>query len=460
MFTETDIHDYQHRLIDRSLDRKRNLWIVPMGGGKTLCSGTVGKELMDEGLIDTIWVFAPKRVGRGVWPVDLTIWQHLQHLTVAVVMGTPAQREKALASDAQVKVINFDNLPWLKARLKKKRLPARTMVIIDELGKLRNATGKQAKAAEYLMKNVEYRIGMTGTPKPKGHLGLFMQARLIHGEELWEGAYTHWRADNFETVDYDGHQWEPREGHAELLENQFATVCDIVTEEEMGAANVEPNIDPIMLEIPKPALAAHDVALKKWMLSLPEHRIKELLANAAVGSGKARQIASGFVYDENGASRQVHTAKLDLLAEKLEEANEPAVICYGYQPELDALRRLLPNALSISGDVTDREADRAEAMWKAGDLEHLLIHPASAGHGLNLQSGGRFMFWFTLPWDLEQFRQTNKRLARQGQTKPVWVHPLIAHGTVEETLVWPRLLQRGDEEDRLKALIHAYQQAA
>lgn len=427
--------------------------IVPMGGGKTMMGATAGKELLEEDKIDQMWVFAPKRVARNVWPTDLTMWAHLNHLTVSVVVGTPQQRLKAMEAKADIYVINFDNLPWLKTVLKKKRLPARTLLIIDELSRLRNATGRQAKAAEYVAKNTEYRLGMTGTPKPKGHLGLFMQARLIKGEEVWEGSYTKWRAENFETVDYDGHQWEVREGYRELLEAQFAKAAYAISEEEMGAANIEPLIHPVLVDIPKAAMRAHDEALKKWLLKLPEHKVKNLLESSAVGMGKARQIASGFVYDEDGVSRKVHAAKLEMMEELLDDLGEPAMIAYDYLPERDALLDMMPGARVIGGGVSDKEADRTIAMWKAGDLDRLLIHPQSAGHGLNIQSGGRYLFWFTAPWDLELWRQTNKRLARRGQTKPVHVYPLFAQGTVEEHLVWPRLQGRGEEEDNLKRLI-------
>ena len=447
------------RFKDRLIDEGAVLAIVPMGGGKTMTSATAAVELKAEGLIDKIWVFAPKRVARNVWPTDLHLWQHLQHLRVSCLVGTPEQRLKALNTDADVYVINFDNVMWLKTALKKSKgkIPANSYVIIDEIGRLRNATGKQAKTVAKIISDTKYRVGMTGTPKPKSQLGYFMQMRLVKGEEVWPGSFTDWREKYFETVDYDGHQWEPKAGHDELLDLEFARAAYVVTDEEMGAAKVHANIHPLMVDLPPAARIAHDTALKKWMLSLPEHKVKNLLESAAVGSGKARQIASGFVYDENGQSHQVHTAKLELIEDIAADLTEPAIYAYAFLPELEALQRMFPKARVLGGGVSDKEADRTVEMWKAGDLDQLLLHPASAGHGLNIQSGGRYIYWFTPPWDLELWRQTNARLARQGQKKQVTAFPLIAKGTIEETLVWPRLIDRGVSEDELKALIKRVQ---
>jgi superfamily II DNA or RNA helicase len=446
----SDLHEYQQQSIDYMFENDRAFMIIPMGGGKTVSAATAAVELHTAGLIDEVWVLAPKRVAIDVWGKEFQQWEHLKGVPLAMVVGTPAQRLAAIKRRALFNVTNFDNLQWLEKIIG--RFTPRTLVIIDETTRMKNPKGKRAKALLKMLATVKHVFGLTGTPKPKDHLDYFMQVLLVLGPKLWGSNFYVWLAKYFVAHDPDQRMWEPRAGVGSWLDQKFAEACYIVTEDQLGKAYVEPVTVHHKIDLPKAVMAMHDKALRKWILEMPGRR-KELLANSAIGSGKARQIASGFVYGEDKVGYVAHTLKLDALKEMVEDIGEPMMICYEFLPELDAICEAFPGIKVIGDGTPDAEISQIIDDWNAGKLDLIAIHPASAGHGLNMQYGGRHMVWFTTPWSSEAYRQTIRRLARQGQTKTVFIHHLIAAGTVEENLVLPTLLGRGEAEDAFKALV-------
>lgn len=460
LLTESDLHGYQHKMIDHMVEAGRSLIVVPVGGGKTVTSCTAFKELRDAGLVDRAIVLAPKRVALDVWGRELPAWQQLQDLSIAIGVGTPKQRDKAIAAGADVTVFNFDVLPWLDETM---QLTERDFLIVDELTKLKNATGAWGKAAKKLSSNVRYSVSMTGTPKPKDHLDLFNQMLVAKGDGVWGKDFYKWRKEYFTAVDEDNRIWVPREGHADLLDEQFAAQCYTVLEDEMGKAYIKPHIREHRITMPPSVMRAHDKAMRGWIFQFTDKNgnlIKQLLANSAVGSNKARQIASGFAYDDDGRGIIMHKLKIDALRELVDSIgpDEPVMIAYEFLPELDAICEAFPETRVIGDQTPDAEVSAIVDDWNASRARIVAIHPASAGHGLNLQYGdGRHLIWFTATWNLEWFRQTNGRLARQGQKRAVFIHLLLADKTIETEAVLPRMLGRGDAEDSLRALIHKLQ---
>lgn len=458
LLSKDNLHGYQDRTVDCMVEHNRRIIIVPMGGGKTVSSLTSIEELLgfegEDGAPTHFWVFAPKRVALDVWPTEIVNWAHLQGLTVSVVMGTPAQRLKALKAEADIYVINFENIQWLEATIK--TLPEGTGVIIDELSRLRNPKSKRAKALMKLMKNVDWRMGLTGTPKPKDHHDLFMQNLVIHGEKRWGKSYYKWRKLYFYPTDYQQYNWEPKPGYEDLLDEQFAEGCFIIGEEELGKAYVEPKIIPHYVDLPKRIMEMHDKALRSWVLRTED--IQEVLASAAVGSIKARQITAGAIYDEDRTVHRLHDVKVEAMQELIEQANEPVLVSYQFLPDLTVMRDLYGADVPVIGDGTsDRKIASYIEAWNRGTIPVMAIHPASAGHGLNLQYGGRRMIWYGLTWSYEEWDQTIRRLARQGQTKPVFVHPLIARGSIDESMI-ARVQQREDAQDVFLQLVKRVQQ--
>lgn len=459
LLTESDLHDFQHRIIDHMVDEKRSLVVLPVGGGKTVTSTTAFKELREEGLVDRAWVLAPKRVAVDVWGRELPHWQHLRGLSVAVAVGDTKKRDRALAADADVTVVNFDVLPWFVNAVD---LGPRDFLIIDELTKVKNATGVWGKLAAKLTRNLHYSTSMTGTPRPKDDLDFFNQMLVAKGPSLWGKNFYKWRKSNFTAIDEDDRIWVPRAGHSDLLNEQFARECYTVLEEDMGKAYIKPHMRYQRIALPPSIMRQHDKAMSGWIFEFRTKGgdiVKQLLANSAVGSGKARQIASGYAYDRDGRGIIIHKLKLDALRELVDSIDDQVMIAYEFLPELDAICEAFPDVQVIGDGTSDREISEIIDGWTAGTVRKIAIHPGSGGHGLNMQYGGRHLIWFTTPWSSELYKQLIGRLARQGQKRAVFVHHLLADKTVETEMVLPRVQERGDAEDRLRALIDRLQKA-
>ena len=439
-----DPHDYQRFAIEFILDHPAAALLLDMGLGKTAITLTAIAELMhDRFEVAHTLVIAPLRVARDTWPTEAAKWDHLSGLQMQVIVGTPAQRRAALHTPADIHVINRENLVWLIDELGGS-WPF-DMVVIDELSSFKSRATKRFKAMLAARKHITRIVGLTGTPAPNGLLDLWPQFRILDQGKRLGTSITRFRDRFFIPDKRNGQQvftWKPRPRADEEIHQLIADItvsmrtCD-------------------HLRLPELTSTIHEVHLsakgRATYCRFEEQLVIELdgaeidAANAAVLGNKLLQMASGAIYDGRGEVHRIHDSKLEALEDIIESANgKPVLLAYWFKHEKQRILNRFPQAQSL--DSSDDFA-----AWNRREISLGLIHPASAGHGLNLQQGGSTLVWFTAPWSLELYQQTNARLHRQGQTDPVTIAHLCASGTVDELV-----LSALDRKDLTQtALIHA-----
>ena len=437
-------HDYQRFAIDFLLDHPAAALLLDMGLGKTAITLTAIAELMhDRFEVARTLVIAPLRVARDTWPAEAAKWDHLASLQLSVITGTAGQRRTALRAPADVYVINRENLVWLLAELDGSW--PYDMVVIDELSSFKSRATKRFKAMLAARQHTARVVGLTGTPAPNGLLDLWPQFRILDQGKRLGASITRFR-DRFFTPDKrNGQQvftWKPRpRAEAEI----YQLIGDITVSMQTSDH----------LRLPELTSLTHEVRLspadRATYRRLEEQLVIELdgaeidAANAAVLGSKLLQLASGAIYDAQGEIHYVHSRKLEALEDILEAAAGKPVLCaHWFRHEARRIVERFPQARSLSTGADF-------AAWNRREIPLGLIHPSSAGHGLNLQQGGSALVWFTAPWSLELYQQTNARLHRQGQTAPVTITHLRAPGTVDDHVL--SALHRKDLTQT--ALIHA-----
>ena len=428
-------HPYQEYAIRRIVEEPAVGLLLDMGLGKTVITLTALHELIyDRFEVRKALVIAPKKVAEATWQAEAAKWEHLRELRFATVLGTEKQRLAALEAEADVYVVNRENVVWLvETAGKRPRSPSAPapsgrepfgwpfdMVIVDESSSFKSPSAKRFRALRRVLPRVKKVVILTGTPAPNGIGDLWAQVYLLDRGERLGKFVSHYRERYF---DYNPwrHEYAPKPGAFEAVQARIADICvsmrasDWLQLPERIVRDV-----PVLLE--GAALAAYRKLEKEMLISVDGEDVTAL--SAAALTGKLLQLCGGCVYDEAGTAHTVHTAKLEALGELLEALNgEPALIFYGFRHELPGITRALEQSgrtfrvLSGADDVT---------AWNAGKLGALVAHPASCGYGLNLQEGGRHVVWYTLPWALELYQQANARLYRQGQDKPVVIHRLLA----------------------------------
>ena len=381
--------------------------------------------MFEEFEISRVLVIAPKRVAQDTWSREHEKWDHLKDLKISLVTGSPAQRKKALAADADVYVIGRDNVVWLTQILPKWDFD---MVIIDELSSFKSNQAKRFKELRKVIPRSRRVVGLTGTPSPNSLMDLWAELYLLdRGERLGKtiGCY---REEYFRPGKTDGHHifsWEPRKGSREKIEKLISDICVSMSAEDYLTLPERIDVEvPVTLTAEERAL--YDRMEQDQILTLDDEQVVAL--NAAAVMGKLLQMANGCVYTESGGVVKIHEAKLDALEEIVDTAGEPVLVFYSYKHDKAAIEKRIKGVREITGpkDIKD---------WNDGNIPVLLAHPASVGYGLNLQDGGHVIVWYGLTWSLELYQQANARLYRQGQQKPVIVHHLIAEGTVDEQVM-------------------------
>lgn len=422
-------HDYQRRGIEFMLKNPAGALFIDMGLGKTSISLAAFKVLQEKGVVKSALVVAPIRVCLSVWPREVEKWDQFDGLRVSVVAGgTPQQRIKALQKDADIYVVNPEQMVWLAGQ--KWKLP--DMLIIDESTKFKNSRSQRFKALRPLLAHFKRRYILTGTPAPNGLLDLFGQMFLVDLGASLGRFITHYRNQYFIQGGYQGYEWFPKSDSEARIYEKIAPYAL-----RMSAADYlkMPPIQHIQTPVQLPRSAWNTY------LSMEQHFLAQIendvitAANAGAKSVKLRQITNGRVYNEEGVPEYVHSAKVDALEEIVEELQgKPVLVFYEFDHDCDAIvERFKCPALR---DVKSRrKQDTLLAQWNAGELPMLALHPASGGHGLNLQEGGNHAVWFGQTWNLEYYEQAIARIHRQGQKNKVIIHHLIAEGTVDEIVV-------------------------
>lgn len=371
--------------------------------------------------ISRVLIVAPKRVAQHTWPDEIRKWDHLQHLRCSVAVGTAAERREALARKADIYVINRENVPWLVDEIGRKPWPY-DMVVLDELSSFKSHTAQRFKALRRVRGGMARVVGLTGTPTPNGLLDLWPQMYLIDEGKRLGRTFGGYRARYFDPDKRNRVQiwtWKPKPGAEEDIYRTIGDIALSMQAKDLLRLPERTDVD-VPVALPAPARQAYERLEQELVLQLPEGVVQA--SQVATLLNKLLQMAGGCAYGEDGAVVPVHGAKLDALEDLVEQANgKPVLVYYGYRHERDRIMERIPQA-------EDLDPDR----WCAGEQPVALAHPASCGHGLNLQAGGSIMIWYSLPWSLELYEQANARLYRQGQTDPVRIYHLITSGTVDE----------------------------
>ena len=426
---ESDLHPYQRYAVD-FIERHRFCGLfLDMGLGKTVSTLTAVKRMIYSFEVSKVLVIAPKRVAETTWTTEANKWEHLRCLKLSKVIGTEKERAEALGADADVYVINRENVCWLVRYLNGRM--SFDMLVIDELSSFKSHTAQRFKA----LKSVRYQfsriIGLTGTPAPNGYMDLWAELYLLDGGERLGKYITRYREEYFHPLISVG---------AVVYRYGLNAMSDIVISKKISDICVSMKAGDY-LQLPKRIDNTINVILTKdEKRQYDRFESEEILkingetitaANAAAVTNKLLQYANGAVYDETKNVHTIHDAKIEALEELVEAASgDPVLVFYSYKHDaariMERLKKYDPVMLEGEKDISD---------WNEGKTKVLITHPASAGHGLNLQAGGHIIVWFGVTWSLELYQQANARLHRQGQTKPVMIYHLITKGTMDERVM-------------------------
>jgi hypothetical protein len=410
--------------------------VLKIGSGKTVSTLTATAELIGDGEIRHLLVVAPKRVATLVWPAEIEAWAHTNHLTYAVLDGGPMKRLSLLleAVNRNITIIGVDNVQWLAGELANvpEGHPLFDCLVIDETSKLKDPRSKRGKALAKISSRFKIKWGLTGTPRPNSLLDLFAPAKIITDGQIWGKSFYAWQKQHFYPKDRNGYEWAVLPGHEEGILADAASISIALGEGDM------PDLPPISVLVDEVRLPddAHDMYrdMERKLLAKVEHDTV-LAASQAIATGKLAQIANGFLYGPGGNTdvNVVHAEKEAWLRELVESLDgEPCLLIYEYLEDLAMIRRLFGDVPYLGAGVSSADALRHVGQWNAGKLPLFALHPASGGHGLNLQHGGSRMAWVSPTWSAELWEQTLGRLYRPGQTAHVMVHVCVATDTVDE----------------------------
>ena len=425
-------HDYQQYATEFVLEHPYCGLILDMGLGKSVITLTALWDLiLDSFDCGRVLVVAPKRVAEDTWPKELAKWDHLRGLTYSLVMGSEKERRQALKKRAFIYIINRENVSWL---VENYRWDFDTLVI-DELSSFKSAKAQRFRALKKVRPLIKRVIGLTGTPSPNTLIDLWPQIYLLDMGQRLGRFVTHYR-ERFFVPDKRNREmvysYKPREGAEQRIYELIGDICiSMKAADHLKMPDMIANRIDIQLNQQERKL--YDTLKKDMVLKLKDGEIDAV--NAAALSGKLLQMAGGAVYDSEGRTLRIHDRKLDMLEDLIEAANgKPLLVAYWYKHERDRIQeRFQVREILTSKDIDD---------WNAGKIPVALMHPASVGHGINLQQGGSTLVWFGLTWSLELYQQTNARLWRQGQKHAVVIQHLVTAGTHDEDVM--RALERKD----------------
>lgn len=420
-------HEYQQYSIDFIKEHKIAALLLEMGLGKTVTTLTAIKDLMfDDFAVKKVLIIAPLRVTQSTWPSEIEKWDHLKDLSYSVVLGNPKQRIEALYKKADLYLINRENLYWLIT--KSDYDFDFDMVVIDELSSFKNYKAKRFTSLMKVRHKIDRIVGLTGTPSSNGLMDLFAEFKVLDMGERLEYYISRYRDKYFLPDKRNGMQiysWKPRENAEQEIYDKISDITiSMKSVDFLDMPELVINEVPVSLEMAEKQ--KYDKFKADLVLQLKDADIDA--ANAAVLSNKLLQMANGAIYDEFNVSHHIHDQKLDTLEDLIEGANgKPILIAYWFQHDLERIKeRFKVRWIKTATDIEE---------WNKGNIPVAVIHPASAGHGLNLQTGGSNLVWFGLTWSLELYQQTNARLWRQGQNETVVIHHIIAKDTIDEDVM-------------------------
>ncbi|MGU9966417.1 SNF2-related protein [Bacillus sp. N1(2025)] len=421
-------HQYQEHAIKHIIDTHAAGLFLDMGMGKTVSTLTAVSDLLyDYFDVSNVLVIAPLRVAEDTWSRESEKWDHTSYLKVSKVLGPESSRIMALDMKADIYIINRENVEWL-VNFYGKKWPF-DMVVIDELSSFKSSKAKRFRALKKVRPFIKRIVGLTGTPAPNSLIDLWPQMYLLDQGERLGKTVTSYREKYFQpdqrnrTVIYS---WKLKEGAEKAIHEKVSDIC--ISMQARDWLQLPERIDNIVKVRMTDKVKAKYKQLEKDLL-LPFLDGDVVADTAAVLSNKLLQLANGAVYDENGEIQKLHDEKLNALEDIVDAANgKPILVFYSYKHDLERIQQKFKKAKTL-------DSSKEIADWNNGKIEMLLAHPASTGHGLNLQDGGHVIVWFGMTWSLELYQQANARLDRQGQKHSVIVNHLVTEGTVDEDVM-------------------------
>jgi len=439
-------------------DRTALFW--EMGLGKTSTTMTMlKKKMFEEFSLNKVLVIAPKTVAEDTWTREAAKWDHLNDLRISPVLGTKAQRERAMKRDAEIYVINRENVQWL-VETYGANWPFDGLVI-DELSSFKSTKAKRWRLLKRVAPLCKVVWGLTGTPASNGYMDLFAELFLIDGGEHLGKTLTAYRDKYFNPGARKGHivyEWRLKPGAKERIDAQLSTFCLSMTAGDWLDMPARVDI-PHYVHMTPAERKLYDRFEQTKVLPLLEGKLTDSFedadhavvgSTAATLSGKLLQMANGAVYDDEGNVFHIHDQKLDALEEIVEAAQgEPVLVYYNYKHDLERIQKRFPDAESFGAGKGTADTIRA---WNDGEISILLCHPASVAYGLNMQEGGHIIVWFGPTWSLELYQQANARLYRQGQVDTVFVHHILTEDTLDQRVMEALERKDGVQESLLNAL--------
>lgn len=435
MLRRDNLHDYQVRGVDHIIENECAALFLDCGMGKSATTLTAIMDLIDSCIISNALIIAPKRVAEVTWKDEIANWEHLNGLTISVIAGTAKERREAMKKKADIYTIGRDNIVWLVTELGGVKLPY-DMVVIDELTSFKNSSSKRFRALRKVRKFIPRVVGLTGTPTPQGMIDLFAQMYLIDGGQRLGKTITAYRDRFFKPGKRNGdivYEYVLKSPQNETEQQISNLISDITISMKAEDYLKMPDRMPLYdyVELPPKAMEAYRTFEREQIIELINSDEPLTAASAAALSNKLQQMAGGRVYDADRNVIDVHDEKIEKLKEIVEASNgEPVLVAYAFKHEqariMEALKEFKPRKLETAHDIAD---------WNAGKAPLMVAHPASVGHGINIQKGGHILVWFGNTWSLELYQQFNARLYRQGQLKPVMIHHIVAKGTIDEKII-------------------------
>jgi SNF2 family DNA or RNA helicase len=425
-------HDYQKRAIDMIMKNSACGLFLEMGLGKTVISLTAAERLIyHEFEVSRVLVIAPLKVAEDTWSRESEKWDHLQDLKIVKILGNLDKRLAAAKDDADIYVVNRENVVWL-AEMYPGKYWKWDMVIIDELSSFKSSSTMRFKAMRSVRPYIDRIVGLTGTPNPNGYMDLWAQIFLLDQGKRLERTIGGYRQKYFRPGRGNGHityEWLLLPGADKAIQEKISDIAVSMKAEDY--LKLPDRIEnEILVTLPPDTLKRYRELEKEHLLELQDPDATITAANAAAVMNKLLQLTGGAVYDDEGGFKVFHDEKIKALKDIIDTAGGPVLVFYGYRHERDRLQKdltkLKPRELQKEKDIDD---------WNAGKVKVLIAHPASVGYGLNLQAGGHVIVWYSIPWSLELYQQANARLHRQGQTETVVINHLVAVGTVDKQVM-------------------------
>lgn len=428
ILNESDLHDYQHKMVDWVVNHPKSALYVDMGLGKTVATLTAISQLFAMYDIARVLVIAPLRVALSTWPSEIHRWSHTRHLTYRQLAGLDSKKRAALCLQdrSQIHFINRELVDWL-VRFYKSKWPY-DMVIIDESSSFKSAQSNRFKALVMIQHaiGIDRVVELTGTPTSNGLLDLWSQVYLMDSGRRLGHSFGAYRKRYFDHDAYN-RKWTLRERSEAIIHDKLKDICLRLSADDY-LQMPEKIVNTIAVDMPAKLRSDYDELEEEFLLELETGTVEAPFAAAL--TGKLLQFCNGALYlDDAVRWEAVHDKKLEALDDVIEEAaGEPVLVAYQFRSDKERILKRYPDARALDKDPHTID------QWNRGEIPILLAHPASAGHGLNLQHGGHILVWFGLPWSLELYQQFTARLHRQGQEKPVFIHKIIMNNTIENVV--------------------------